>query len=234
MVGIKVMITYTTANEITRRSDFYDYLNQLVMPEGSMVLPNHGRSPAKSRNMLIEAAQEHKCTHILFIDDDNTFEPDALHKLLKWDKDIVSGLYLSKAYPHQPLVFDLADDKGSCAPMYLMCDDNEKLKSIVAAGFGFLLVKMDVFNKLEKPYVRLGELNPEEWCDDIGFFNRVRKAGIQSYCDMTCYIGHFATMIVKPYRDKNGNWYTNYDTAGTGSINTPQFNPSVKYAFEDK
>lgn len=233
MAHIKVLVTYTTG-EATRRPDFYDYINLLKLPPDTLVLPNHGRSPARSRNMLIEAAQDNNCTHILFIDDDQTFEPDALLRLLEHDKDIVSGLYLSKAYPHQPMVFDLADDNGSAAPCYLMTEDTDKLKPIVAAGFGFLLVKMSVFDKLEKPYIRLGELNCEEWCDDIGFFNRVRKAGIQSYCDMTVFIGHFGSMIIKPYRDEKGVWYTTYDTAGTGAINTPQITPAPKYAFKEE
>lgn len=230
----KVLISVTTG-EYARRADFYDYFHLMKKPDNSMVLFCHDRSPAHGRNTIIEAAKEQNCTHVLFIDDDMAYPPDALIRLLEDEKDIVSGLYLSRAYPHQPMVFDIADDQGAAFPMYLMNDfDEPKLKPIVAAGFGFLLVKMTVFDKLEKPYVRLGELAADQWCDDIGFFKRVREAGIDSYVDTECKIGHMGTMIIWPNRDKAGNWLSTYDTGGTGAINTPQILPTPEYEFKEQ
>lgn len=224
MVDHKVMVGVIT-QEYSRRADFYDYFYLLKKPENGMVIFCHDRSPAKARNLIIEAALEHKCTHILFIDDDMVFDPDSLYKLLSHDKDIVTGLYLTRSYPHQPLIFDIADDTGACLYAYLSPEDS-LLREIVAAGFGFLLVKTSIFEKMEKPYVRLGELDSEQWCDDIGFFNRVRKAGIRSYCDMDCCLGHIGTVIVRPEKTPNG-WVTSYDTGGSGKVATPQFNPAL-------
>lgn len=232
MVSNKVLISVTTG-EYARRADFYDYFHLLKKPEGSLVLFCHDRSPASGRNRIIEEAASQKCTHILFIDDDMAYGPEALNMLLGHDKDIISGLYLSRAYPHQPMIFDIADDTGAAFPMYLMPDDDERLKPIVAAGFGFLLVKTSVFLKMQKPYVRLGELAADQWCDDIGFFKRTREAGIQSYVDMACMVGHMGTMIIWPNKNKN-EWFTAYDTGGTGAINTPQIIPKQEYEFKEQ
>lgn len=233
MARTKVLISVTTG-EYARRADFYDYFHLLKKPENSMVLFCHDRSPAHGRNMIIDAAREQKCTHVLFIDDDMAYKPNALEQLLEnADRDIVSGLYLSRAYPHQPVVFDLADDGGAAFPMYLLPGDIQRLKPIVAAGFGFLLVSMRVFEGLEKPYVRLGELNKEEWCDDIGFFKRVREAGFKAYVDTECCVGHMGTMIIWP-NYKDGQWHSGYDTGGTGAINTPQIIPNAEYEFKEK
>ena len=233
MVPNKTLIGVSTG-EYARRADFYDYYNLLTKPPECAVLFGHDRSPAKNRNMLIKAAQDNDCTHILLIDDDMAYRSDALLKLLEHDVDIVSGLYLSRAYPHQPFIFDLADEDGSACPMYLMGNE-PRLVPMVAAGFGFLLIKMTVFEKLEKPYVRLGELDSEQWCDDIGFFHRVRKASITSmFCDTEVMVGHMGTMIIWPNKDKKGNWMTAYDTNGTGAINTPQINPNVAYEFREE
>lgn len=228
----KVLISVTTG-EYARRADFYDYFHLMKKPSNSMVLFCHDRSPAAGRNKIIEAAKEQKCTHILFIDDDMAYKANALDQLLEnSDRDIVSGLYLSRAYPHHPIVFDIADEEGAAFPMYLLPGDTQRLKPIVAAGFGFLLVSMRVFEKLEKPYVRLGELNSEQWCDDIGFCKRVREAGFKLYVDMECCVGHMGTMIIWP-NYKDGQWHSGYDTGGTGAINTPQINPTPEYAFKE-
>ena len=227
----KVLVGLATG-EYARRADFYDYFNLLEKPAGSFALFAHDRSPAKSRNMLIDAAKDVNCSHILIIDDDVAPEGDHLMRLLAHDVDIVSGLYFMRSYPHAPVAFDIANEKGECMPMY-MTPNLKGLHPVVAAGFGFLLIKMSVFDKLEKPYVRLAELDPEEWCDDIGFFKRVREAGIQSYVDLDVHVGHQGTMIVKPRRDKDGNWFTNYNTGSKYSFDVPQINSSYKYDIGD-
>jgi hypothetical protein len=220
MVEPRVLVGSPTG-EFSRRADFYDYLAMLEKPANSFQLLCHDRSPAHSRNLIIDEAKKNDCTHVLFIDDDMAFKSNALLQLLEHDVPIVSALYLSRAYPHQPLVFDIADEQtGACLPKYLD-GPMQRLEKIVAAGFGFLLVKMSVFDKLIKPYVRLGELDCEQWCDDIGFFNRVRKARIQSYVDTQCRVGHIGSFAVWP-DFVNGIWVSNYDTGGKGSIAIPQ------------
>lgn len=226
MVHPKVMIGLVT-QEYTRRADFYDYLTIMDRPADSLMLFCHDRSPAHGRNVIVDEAIKHNCTHILFLDDDMAIPKDGLTKLLSHDVDVVTGLYLSRSYPHQPMIFDVADESGACLYAYLTGDE-PRLKEIVNAGLGFCLIKISVFLDLEKPYVRLGELNPEQWCDDIGFFNRVRQAGFKIYCDMECRVGHIGTMIIWPNKE-NGEWYSGYDTSGKGSINIPQVTVHPEY-----
>lgn len=225
MAYSKVLIGVPTG-EYARRADFYDYYNLLVKPEGTAVIFCHDRSPAHGRNLIIQLALDNDCTHVLFIDDDMAYHPSALLDLLSHDKDIVTGLYLSRAYPHQPLIFDLNTPEGA---LFCYLEENEpRLRKVANAGLGFCLIKTDVFRKMEKPWVRLGELDCEQWCDDIGFFNRVEKAGFEIYCDTQCRIGHMGTVVIWPYYDEQTKqWHTSYDTGGKGRINTPQVNPNV-------
>jgi hypothetical protein len=226
MVDTKILIGVPTG-EFARRADFYDYFNTLNKPPNSMIIFTHGPSPAKNRNIIIEQALFHKCTHVLFIDDDTAFDANALEQLLEHDKDIVSGLVLRREYPHQPLIFDGWREDGYALYAYL--NGSNRLVPIKAAGFGFLLCKIHVFTQLQKPWIRMGELDPENWCDDIGFFRRLREAGIKDiWCDMECRIGHIGTMIVWP-RFENGKWFTGYDTKGDkGMLLTPQVVPSAE------
>ncbi len=220
VLNSKVLIGVIT-QEYSRRADFYDYYNLLEKPSDTMALFCHDRSPAKGRNLIVEQAIIHECSHILFIDDDMAYKSNSLNQLLEHDKDIVSGLYLSRAYPHQPLIFTNFDTDGH-AFFASLNGYEERLIKIAAAGLGFCLIRISVFNRLEKPWFRLGELDSEEWCDDIGFFNRVWKYGIQSYCDTECMVGHMGTMIIWPNRTAEGKWMTGYDTNGKSMLNTPQ------------
>lgn len=223
MVDTKVLIGVPTG-EYGRRADFYDYINIMAKNRDDILMFVHDRSPARNRNMIIEQALIHECSHVLFIDDDMAPPADGLQKLLEHGKDIVTGLYLIGTYPHQPLIFDTVGEEGS---LFSYLEENApRLKSIKAAGMGFCLIKTNVFRQMEPPYFRLGELDPEQWCDDIGFFHRADQIGIKAYCDTDCLVGHIKTMIIKPNK-VNGKWFTSYDTGGRGAINTPQINPNL-------
>lgn len=216
----KILVGIPT-QEYARRADFYDYLHILNRSVDTLIFITHDRSPANGRNIMVEEARRNNCTHICFIDDDMAFKPDTLDLLLKHDVDVVSGLYFSRSFPHQPLIFDSFDEEGHAFFHYLDDSKSSGLIPIAAAGLGFCLIKLSVFDKLIKPYFRLGELDPEQWCDDIGFFFRLNKLGIKCYCDLDCKVGHIGTMVVWPnYND--GKWMTGYDTNGKMLVNVPR------------
>jgi GT2 family glycosyltransferase len=215
----KVLIGVPTA-EYARRGDFYDHFNIIEKPVGTVMTFARGQSPARNRNIIIDQAKEIKATHILFIDDDVLCPPDTLMRLLKHDKDIVTGLYLMRHFPHKPIAFVDSDDQGRCTYLELT-PDKTGLIEIKNAGLGCCLIKTSVFDQLEKPYIRLGECVVDHWCDDIGFFNRVRKAGIQLYCDLDVRCGHIASFVLRP-TFVNNQWVTGYDTAGTQTVSIPQ------------
>lgn len=205
----KVLIAVPTA-EFARQARFYDHLALLDKPEGTIMSYAHGQSPARNRNMMIAQAQEQNCTHIFFVDDDLVMPTDTLTKLLEHDLDVVSGLYLMRSVPHQPIAFENVQPDGRCIHLYLNEDDGttkEGVVPMVASGLGVLLVKMHIFDRLEKPYIRMGELEPDMWCDDLGFFQRLRQSGFtEFYCDLNVRVGHMATSVIWPARSPEGKW----------------------------
>ncbi len=214
--GNKILIGVLTG-EYARRADFYDYFNMLEKPENTICLFCHDRSPAKGRNIIVEQALKNDCTHILFVDDDMAYKPESLNQLVEHDKDIVSGLYLMRAYPFQPLIFTLFGNEFK----FIMLKGNEpRLMRIAGAGMGFCLVKTSVFDKMMKPWFRLGELDAEEWCDDLGFFRRA-FAQFNIYCDTECHVGHMGTQVIWPVLD-DGKWYSGCDSGSGLLLKTPQ------------
>jgi Predicted glycosyltransferases len=203
----KVLVSLVTGEYIRQASFLPSYIG-LQRPPNSVSSTVHGQSPAAGRNIIIKQALENDCTHVFFMDDDMVFPPDTLMKLLKHDKDIVTGLYLLRSFPHRPAFFDQAYPDGKNKFMPLV----PGLKGLVEgtnAGLGAALIKTDVFRHLEPPYVRLGEIEKDGWCDDVGFFNRCRAAGYTLWCDLDAPVGHMLTVTLWP-ENHEGSWYSNY------------------------
>lgn len=220
---VRLSIAIPTA-EYGRRADFQDHIDQVQIPDGIgliMKTSPHGQSPARNRNLSIEFAKLNNCTHILFIDDDVLVPPDVISKLLRHDVDMVTGLYLMRSFPHQPIIFDKQNNSKQVLWLHLNPGLSGLIK-VVSGGLGCCLIKMSVFEKLTKPYIRLGEVELDHWCDDIGFFHRTADAGLELYCDLDVQCGHINSMVVKPvYLD--GKWFTTYDTSGTATVTVPGF-----------
>ena len=202
----KILIGLSTG-EYIRRADFFPHFIGLLRPESCATSSVHGQSPASARNTIIQQAFDNNFTHIFFLDDDMLPPTDTLVKLMKHDVDIVSALYLGRAFPHRPVFFDKAYENGY--NKYYSLIDQKGLVKGTNCGLGAVLISCEVFKKLEKPYVRLGEIEKDGWCDDIGFFNRCRAAGFDIYCDLDAPVGHMSTMTLWPEMHDN-KWMTNY------------------------
>jgi len=203
----KILVGLSTGEHV-RNSNFLPYFIGLGRPEGTLTMTVHGQSPASSRNEIIKQALENNCTHIFFMDDDMIFPQDTLTKLLIHDKPIVTALYLLRSFPHRPAFFDRAYENGRCKFTSLEKNISGLVKG-VNCGLGAVLIQTEVFHHLEKPYVRLGEIEKDGWCDDVGFFNRCREAGYDIYCDLDAPVGHMTNVTIWPEK-YNDEWFTNY------------------------
>jgi len=210
----KIMVGVITA-EYARKADFYDHFNIINKPLGTLCTFAHGQSPARNRNVIIRQALEYDCSHVLFVDDDVIIPPDGLTRLLAHDKDVISGLYLMRNHPHYPIAFDFAAPDGKCNHLVLDKYKGQDLIQIVGAGLGCCLIRTDVFRKMEEPWIRMGELESDMWCDDLGFFKRVREAGFDIFLDTSVLVGHQASVVIWPIRDADGTLKIGYDTAGS-------------------
>ena len=214
----KVLIGVPTAEQ-ARYGRFYDYVDMIQKLPGSEKMYSRSQSPARNRNIIIRYALSRGFTHILFLDDDVAVPADVMLKLINHDKDMVTGLYMMRNYPHRPILFDIAQEDGACAFTELN-GQSDGLVPAVASGLGCCLIKTDVFRGMEDPWITLGEYEPDHWNDDISFFNRARAAGFQLYCDLSVQCGHMCTVMVIPAY-VNGKWVITYDTQGTKAVSFP-------------
>jgi hypothetical protein len=143
----------------------------------------------ENRKQLVKKAQAWGATHIFFLDTDMNPDPEVIEKLLVYNCDIVGVNYHTKTVPTFSVV-KYQDTTGKTISTTVPTEFHE----CYALGTGCLLIKMSVFDKIEKPWFFY---EPRDEDDDMGedvwFCRQAQRAGIKSYCDPTIRVGHIGS-----------------------------------------
>ena len=196
-----------SSGEMARYAAFCDSLIHVQGVTSTNVIWAKGANIAQNRNNIGEQAVNHGCDYIWYVDDDQIFHPQTLHRLMTHNLDIVSGMYLSREPPFIPHIYEKADNALGWWPRVLKKGQGG-LVECVAAGAGCLLVKTNVLRKMEKPWWRLGQHDKVNWSDDCDFCARAIQAGFKIHVDMDCTVGHQLNVSIWPVKKPDGNWNT--------------------------
>ena len=156
-----------------------------------------GMNTVSARNKIVYEAIKDNWDYIFFMDSDMEFPPETLGRLLNHNKDIVGGFYLRKKKGYLPNAFKLGFAEGDKLLTEFVLDFRE----VEAIGTGCLLVKTDVFKKMEKPwfeYVPTESVDGHMMTEDIVFCKRAKKLDYKIYCDGTIACGHIGSFVVYP------------------------------------
>lgn len=116
----------------------------------------------RARNILAARFLRSDATHLLFVDADIGFRPEAVMRLIKADKDIVTGVYSKKAFNWENVRAKSA--AGDPEPVYQQGLDfniniasaSEKIQDgfakVLDSATGFMLIKRGVLEKMEAHY----------------------------------------------------------------------------------
>lgn len=143
--------------------------------------------PTLGRDKIVQYAQ-YKIpgpTHILFIDSDVLPRAKTLDTLLELDKDIVTGVYPMTS--RKGLAWSVAKEDT-----FMGIEDLPRNPfKVKYCGFGCVLVKMEVFERLEWPYWKNefveGGITKGE---DIYFCDKAREAGYDIWCEPKVKCNH--------------------------------------------
>lgn len=147
-------------------------------------------------NNLVKDARQIEASHLLNIDSDMIFPPDALERLLKADKDIVGANYHQRGN-------HLDQDNRSSVTKFeengeyvskLEEDFPKKLFECAAVGLGLTLINMKVFDSLPFPWFHTTE-GEEHSTEDIVFCQDARKLGFEVWCLPDLKMGHIGSYI---------------------------------------
>lgn len=140
-----------------------------------------GKPVAEAREAIAEAAVAAKCKYLFFNDTDVTIPSYAIRQLI-WHLEhypkyaVAGGIYCHKSPPQMPMVF-----RGNGIGPYMDWKVGEVF-DISGIGMGCTLIRVDVFNKLSKPWFKTvdsvddfldGVNKMSMWTEDLWFCHKV-------------------------------------------------------------
>jgi FkbM family methyltransferase len=145
--------------------------------------------------------------YMLWIDSDVVFRFEDFQALLAHKVDMVGGLYLMAdntryaAVEHMDeALFQKQGEFEFLTPAKLA--SRTGLVPVDYCGFGFVLVRRGIFEKLEYPwfrplYIEIGGCS-EFTSEDVGFCLMAKKAGLQMMIDPDVVVGHEKAVVLAP------------------------------------
>lgn len=150
------------------------------------IVATNGYTISENRHYLVANAIRENCARILMVDDDMIFPSDTLERLLKHNKDIIGVNANSRGFPLKSTVEPL---EGKTITTGLF--------ECKAVGGGVLLINLEVFNKIPRPWfaVKTHENGFTLMGEDSWFCEQARKVGYTVWCDGDIKIGHIGLFV---------------------------------------
>ncbi len=163
-----------------------------------------GSRITSNRNQLAKLAMRRGATHILWIDSDMSFPPNALQRLLAHQKDIVCATTCKRGDEDgTPIGSAAGPSKDGKVEL------GTGLVEMTLVGSCFMLVKLDVYEKIGLP-AYYEPPNPEDgdaFGEDITFCKLAREAGFKIWLDfgLSVELGHWGEKMyhIKPVKKEN-------------------------------
>lgn len=195
-------MTSGTIAILSRTGDNLNYLTSWVRrqpAEWDLIQPR-GDEIAHQRNEAVFAFLATRGEHLMFVDNDCAPPDDALPRMLARDLPIVGGVVLDRATQ------EVCATKGF-EPL-VRYSLKETIRSgvlpVVALGTGCMMIRRDVFEKLDPPWFRVGQLVADALAEDTDFCLRAAECGFPPYLDCEVRTGHRARGVAWPRDD--GIW----------------------------
>lgn len=151
----------------------------------------------QSRTRIVKQALARESTHVLFIDSDQTFPPDTLHRLLAWGLPVVGCNVATKNFPSAPTARNKSDKVPSGDLVYTRRGQSG-IEKVWRVGTGVLLLETWIFKRLEQPWFQVRwnpaheDFDGEDWC----FVEKLEELGLHARIDhgLSWEIGHVGSM----------------------------------------
>jgi len=179
----------------------------------------------RARNYLVDEFLRSPYTHLMFIDADIEFDPEAVIRMIAMDKDLITG-----AYPKKTLPVDYAINLKFADQQKQQVRVDLGAVEVLDASTGFWLMKRNVVEKMIKAYPELYYVNDSsidpkfnQYCysffdtihdpddnrylsEDYTFCRRWQKIGGKIWLDPNTKLNHIGSYTFEGNVNKIFNW----------------------------
>jgi hypothetical protein len=162
-----------------------------------------GKPISVARNEMTRDAllSSPKVTHVLWIDNDMEFGPEALKILLEHDVPIVGGLCHSRHFPYHPILAKTHHDGRKYG--FVFHYPPNTLFEVEATGGAFLLVKREVYELMNAAGFEMSWWSERDGLsEDFSFCELARSLGYKVYVDTGLEIGHVTEIVMNSRMSK--------------------------------
>lgn len=145
---------------------------------------------------------------LLWLDTDMQFPEYILAQLLQYKKPITTALYVNRRPPFHHLAYKEFDTSKihpeTKIPYYKLAtkeelvaaQKNNELMEIWGTGFGCVLIDVDIFKKMSRPWFFQEDGQP--YGEDMFFFDKLHKEfpHMKVWCDTTLVCQHISQMLI--------------------------------------
>ena len=145
------------------------------------------------RNIIAKYAQENGFDYIMWVDSDMILPKNTLVRLLSHDKDIVAGAYSYKVLGNKEVVAKRFQDEEREEYDNLTIKEIKESSGLIEVdgfGFGCVLTKVSVFNKIPYPWF----IYTQEMGEDIFFCRKAQNEEYKLWLDTDVICGHIGTI----------------------------------------
>jgi hypothetical protein len=194
----KFLMSWTNSlMELMRQSENFVFLNHYTSivshTRNQLIRSFPGEEPNNKNILPFDGKLEAK--KIIFIDDDMVWNYEDLEKIMKSDKDIISG-FCKTIFVNDKNQNYLSAIKNN----KMLTEDDIKNKTelieVDAVGFAFVAINFEVFQKIKFPWFQTYDFFNEEdervvnVGEDFDFCQKAISAGYKIYADPTIKVGH--------------------------------------------
>ena len=163
----------------------------------------YGYQVDQIRNLIAEWGKGHD--YLFCVDSDIVLPDDALLKMIGWDTDIISGVYIQRIPGKHTLEIYHSDEHGN-----IVNTPWENIKHLTGAheiagcGFGCVLIKGDVLRTMEYPHFLYTSAldHANTLSEDVYFCRKARTYGFKVWCDTTILCDHVGSFAFKVDEEK--------------------------------
>ena len=152
----------------------------------------------EGRNLSFKVAQDNRVDYLLFVDSDINVKGNveqAIKGMIDLDKDVVTGIYYGRNFPHRPSVYKLIEN----GKIWALDDIPSQSFKVEISGCGLMLIRKNVLDAFTD-HVISTEGKPFDFIakeggpfrEDVSFCIRLKKLGFEIWAEPAIEIDHLA------------------------------------------